>query len=277
MDGVLEQVWSKSDEARVFLEELWLTKKEIDIYIASLSIWQTSATALWVKAGIKRSTAQHVCVSLVAKKMMSSVKKANGFLYWAENPSKILRNLKLEEEKIQKKRKQAEYVVENLNSIINPHSKIPEIKYYHGVDGITEILDDIINTGDTIYGVLRITKNTNFEALKYTLETYHDKRAKSNIKSYGIINENIETQEYVKYKNEVNRIAMIVPENEFIFKSSIHIYGNKVAFFSFEKNDLVWVIIEDTTIRDTQFTMFKMVWEFSKKFEINSHNMNISL
>ncbi|MCH2188556.1 hypothetical protein MK079_01860 [Candidatus Gracilibacteria bacterium] len=277
MSNILQQIGGKSDETITFLMDLGLTKNEVDIYLAALSMGQTHASHLGNKTGIKRSTAQHVCKSLVEKKMMARIKKDSGYLVWAESPEKILRNLKTEEQEIKKKKQKAEYIVENLNAVINPNSSIPEIKYYHGIDGIKEILDDIILTGETIYGVLRITKNTNFEALKYTLDTYHQKRVEGNLKSYGIINENVETKEYVKYKNELNRIVMVVPEHEFLFKGSVHIYGNKVAFFSFEKNDLVGVIVQDDHIRDTQFTLFKMAWEFAKKYEFNSHNKTESL
>ncbi len=277
MSEILQQIWSKSEEVKEFLSELWLSKNEIDIYIASLSLGQSTASSLATKIGIKRSTAQHTCKTLVSKKMMSSVKQSNSFLYWAENPDKIVRNLKIQEDKIKKQREQAQDMVQNLNSIMNPIGSIPQIKYYHGVDGIIEIMEDHIAENSEIYWVLRVPKNTNPEVRDYVLNEYLEKRVGTWKIAHGIVNENAETAEYLKYDKQMNRITMIVPEDDFFFSASMQIYGNKVAFFSFEKNDLVGIIIEDELIRKSQFALFKMWWEHAKKYNINHHYKHIKI
>jgi hypothetical protein len=47
------------------------------------------------------------------------------------------------------------------------------------------------------------------------------------------------------------------------------IYGNMVCFFTFTRNNLVWIRIEDVQVRTSQFSMFKLWWEVARKLQIN--------
>ena len=85
------------------LESIWLNEKEIKIYLTSLSMWQNPASILWSKNNINRSTAQYTCNQLVEKKLMNIIQKWNTFLYWPEDPEKIINVIGKEYNLLEKK------------------------------------------------------------------------------------------------------------------------------------------------------------------------------
>ena len=264
MSEILSQVWAAWEEIINFLKDFWLTKNEIDIYLASLSMWQNTASRLWIKVGTKRSTAQYCCQSLVKKKMMSMIQKDNYFLFWAENPDKILRSLKSEEEKIKKQQKQAEKVIQNLNSVINPLSSIPKIKYYQWVEGLIEVLQQTIESNESVYSAINIENSVNPELKKYILRNYVGKRAEFIKKSYAIFSDSEFTREYSSLDKQMNRVSIFVNKKDFVFGTCMQICWNKVIFFSITKNDLTGIVIEDESIRATQFAIYKMAWQLAQ-------------
>ena len=72
------------------LESIGLNDKESKIYLAALALWQTSASILWKKAGIARSTAQYTCNTLVEKRLFNTTPQGNSSLYSPEPPEKLL-------------------------------------------------------------------------------------------------------------------------------------------------------------------------------------------
>ena len=101
------------------------------------------------------------------------------------------------------------------------------------------------------------------------------KRAKTKQRAFFIFNENELSKQFAKNDKEVNRTSMFVDFDKFPLKSCFHIYGDcKVAFYSYDKNDLTWVIIENSMIYETMRSVFNLSWEYAKTLEVNVSNRN---
>lgn len=245
------------------LESLWLNEKEIKIYLASLTIWQATSSILWNKAWISRTTAQHICKSLVSKRLLNITPQKSWTIYSAEEPEKLIVLVNNKYSQVERMMKNTHDIMSDLKSLSNPNSRLPKVKYYTGVDGIIDMLDDVLKDKKDLYGYLKVGSNINTEILDYLKNTYVYKREKAWIKSMWIINED---EIFRNYKNNNNTIRndIYVDEEVYPFECCMHIYWDKVAFFTYFDDDMSWVIIENKRIASSQMTLFKLAYKYSK-------------
>jgi len=262
------------EKIKKVLEKIGLSKNEIKIYLASLSIWQSTASILGQKVGLPRSTARYTCQSLVSKNIMNMIPKKDYFLFTAEDPDKLISLMNREYNAIDSKVRDLQLIMWDLKNLINPNVSITKVKYYQWADGIIEILEDVFKDNKTIYGIVQITENINHEIETYLEKTYISKREKSKITAKSIFNDNLKSQKYAKNDIRMNRTTLFVPSDTLPFNCCIHIYGNKISFFSMNDNDLTWILIENKNIKDTIFSMFKMCWNLATQLEVNQKYKN---
>ena len=242
------------------LESLWLNEKEVKIYLASLSMWQTTASILWQKSWLARSTAQYTCNALVEKKLLNVIQKWNTFFYSPENPEKLISIINKEYTLLEKKMENTHKIMWYLKNLTNPYSKLPKVKYYTWVEWLINMFEDVLKENKTIYWALEISDDINLEIEKYLNEVYTIKRMKSWIKSYMLFNKWKKTLKYRENDSKVNRISLLIDNNNFPFESCLHIYWNKIAMYSYKNQDLVWVIIQNDFMKNTLFSIFKIAW-----------------
>lgn len=248
------------------LKNLWLSENEINVYLSAISLWQTTSSVLWKKTWLTRSTARYTCQSLVAKNLMNCVNKQDYHLYTAESPKKLKYILDKEIQKIENKIDQVNDIIPQLENLVNPHAILPKVKYYQWVDGIIEIFDDVLSKEQVIYWVAKIDENIDPEIKEYIDKKYLLKRKTLKYKSYALFNDNHITQEYSLNDEEVNRHTLFLPEKDFPFPGCCYIYGNKIAYFSFNRNNLNGIIIENESIMQTQLSFFKLAWKMAKTY-----------
>ena len=147
------------------LTKIGLNDKEIKIYLAALTMGQTSASILASKTNINRSTAQYTCQWLIDKRLMSITPKGNTFLYAPEPPEKLLSLVNKEYSVLEKKMEDTHKIMWDLNSLSNPHATLPKVKYFTGVDGIIDMFEDILNEKKDVYWFIYLWENLNFEPI----------------------------------------------------------------------------------------------------------------
>jgi len=272
----LKKLWLSSDKVHSVLENLWLNDNEIGIYLSSLSLWPTTASILWKRIGIKRSTAQYTCQSLASKKIMTMIQKSNTYIFSAEEPEKLIYLLNKEISWIKKKKDSIEQIMWELRTIVNPFWNIPKIRYYQWFDELKELTEDIFKENKPLYWVLKLFEESKI-VNSFIRDIYVPKRIESNICAKMMFNDNQITQHYRDMDKQMHRYTLLIPGNLFPFDSCLHIYGNKVVFYSFHNDDFIGILVENANIRNTMFSLFKMAWEQGKQYEINHVYKEIEL
>lgn len=260
------------------LENLWLNDKEIKIYLTSLWVWQTSASILWQKNKIARTTAIYTCQSLVEKWLMNAVQKWNSFLYSPEPPEKLLSMVNKEYSVVEKKMSDTQRIMWELNNLMNPNAKLPKVKYFSGSEGMIDLIDDIFTTKFThLYWVMEYIDDMPKEVMEYIKKEYIPKRKKMKIVSRFIMNNNKKSIDYAGEMKWLDRIILFADKKEFPFSWYMQIYWNKVALFSYKKWDMSWILIENEYIKNMLFSIFKISWDACRHLEINKQNKDITL
>jgi len=244
------------------LKDLWFNEKEIKIYLTSLAIGQSPSSILGQKHNLPRTTANYICKSLVEKWIMSMVPKWNSFLFSPENPDKLLVILNKQQEKLNRKLSSTKQVIGNLKSIMNPYMKLPTVKYFTWVDGIIELLNDVLlSEYDCLYWALEIVTDMNVDIEKYVYSKYVPQRIQQGKPAKIIFNDNWETQKYSQIDKKMNRESIFVNRIEYPLEWCMHIYGDKVAFYSYKSNDLTGILIENKNIKNIMLSIFRLAWE----------------
>jgi len=255
------------------LSKIGLTKKEIDIYLTLLS------STISLKTNLPVSTIQFTCKKLKQKKLITIVQKGRTTVYTAKPPQEIINILNKQKTEIENKKRKVQNIMHDLLLLQtnNPHT--PKIQYFEGVDGIIEMLNDVLKEKKTINALFKLEKqeNINPKLWDYFQNQYIPKRKKLKIKALSIFNNTLETRKYREQDSKMNRITLILPTEDFPFDACCHIYGNKVAFYSYHKNDQTGVIIDNSLIAKTQFSVFKAAWEYAKTLYVNKQYKDIEL
>src|SRR3989339_580106 len=151
-----------------------------------------------------------------------------------------------------------------LLAITNKYAQKPKITFYEGVEGIKQIGEMLLEIpGSTRYSFMGFDKNTiHPEVNKYYEEDFLNRRIARGIKYIGIVTGSLPmaTQYSHDDKSHLRELKYIDAK---IFPIQIHIdifEKNKVAIYSYHKDDLVGVVIEHEHFYITMKTVFKLAW-----------------
>lgn len=259
------------------LKHLGLEHQEASVYIAALRLGTTPASTIAKRCKLPRSTARYTCEQLVDKQLMIETQRKNAKLFTAENPEKLKKLLEVQQAEIESKSRRLEGAMQDLKRIYNPYTVMPKMRFYEGVEGIIELANDFLKEGKTVFSVMTVTDEMHPEIKGYMEEKYIPSRMAIGNESWSIFNDNEQTKNYQKKDEKMNRKSLLVPYHQFPFDSCMHIYGDKVAFYSYNIGDMTGVMIENSTLRKAQMSLFRLAWNNARKLEQNKKYANLEL
>lgn len=241
-------------DVRNILQTLGLTHEEVDVYLAGLELGETTVQLLARKAGVKRPTTYKILDKLIENGLFYQTLKGKKRYLNAENPDKIKSSLKKKEADLNR-------ILPELKSIYNISDIKPKIKFYEGLAGAISVYEDTIAStkeGDIILNYTSIKNLFKIFPKEYA-EEYFKKRTAKNITVKVITPDCEETREWQKNASKEMREIILISEKEKLFSGDTEIYGNKVAFISYEENFMA-IVIESKEISNMQRFLFNLAW-----------------
>jgi predicted transcriptional regulator len=260
------------------LKDLGLNDKEAKVYLTLISLGNAPASAIGKRADIERSHCVYLCKSLVKKGFANFIEKNNTFIFSPKPPQELFNILDQQKEEIESKKDDLSRVVGELQNMTNPHASLPKVQFYEGVDGMINVYKDMLKEGADIYDCNVVDRTLiHPKLIDYWTDTYMPAREKMTNRSFTLYNRETGYKEYTKYDEKVRRVTLFLPQEEFPFKSQILIYGKKLAFLSLAKDDCTGAIIENDAILETQFSLFRLAWNFARKLPQNKKYKDVSI
>ena len=240
------------------LKELGLSDKEVLVFTASVKHGPQAASTIAKKTGLARSTVGFIFEELIAKGFASKQTKSNSTFYSVIDPQH-LEHFVLE--KIANAKKLYSDFKETLPfllSLQNKFSSIPKVRYFEGVEGLCRMLDDFCEKDQT---VLYISGHNMMhpKIREYTYETYMPISNKHANKNKIILNDGNLSRQYSKIAKDAYDEFIFVDEKVCQFTLTTAIYGNKVAFWSYDPADMSGVIIENSLIAENMRNIFNIL------------------
>jgi len=238
------------------LINLGLTEEEAKVYLAILELGGSFVSAIARRGGVNRSTCYHTLDNLTKKGLVSSYKKGNVLCFNAEEPKRFLH---MAEERMQK----AKSLIPQLEAMTGTLGYKPKIRFYEGIEGIKNIFEDVLGNKGEVLGY------TNLKGLGELFPDYFRqyclKKVKLGIKTRYIAPALAEGVDMIdqfypkKYDPNLLEILMVNPK-EFNFQNEIAIYGNKVAIFSLNPDELIGLILESKAFAESMKSFFDLAW-----------------
>lgn len=240
------------------LKKLGLSQKEAQLYLTSLETGPATVAKLAQKSGLKRGTIYEFLGKMLEKGLLEMTISGKRKLYAGVEPKKLQKIIERQKEIL-------ENLLPDLSLLTIGSSAKPKINFYEGREGMLSVFYDILDLpeGSEVLGF------ATYEGIhklfsKKEIDVYIKKRAEKKIKQKLIV----PTDEFIEERSSDNkkelRETILIPRKNFLIKSDISIYQNKVAIVSLA-DEQVGVIIESSQIAETQRAIFNLLWHSLRK------------
>jgi sugar-specific transcriptional regulator TrmB len=202
---------------------------------------------------------------------------AMGLVLKKEVPGKVAlfepaHPLKLKElaEKKEEQAKNAQNVLNGvlgaLTSSYNLVSGKPGVLFYEGLDGVSKVLDDSLESKTEILSYVDI------EAIVKNIDSinkaYATKRERLQIKKRGIILDSPFAREYLSNYYTAVTDSKLITYDAPPFQSVMQIYDNKISYITLVPGKMMGVIIEDMFIYNMHKYLFEFLWSVAPSNDV---------
>ena len=240
--------------------KLGFNEKEVSVYLACLEHGPETITIIARYSGCKRSTLYTIIEGLLRKGFLVLVRKKQKTLYDAEKPKKLMTALRAREHELER-------ALPELEQIRNARLHVPSLEMYEGEDGIRNVYDDIYSAIGRTQEVCFLTSVQDLKThAPFVLENYFS--TIKQLKEYRVrelIFDDEAGRTYVKElrTHGFEHSCRLLPASFPLF-NDINIFGDKVAFFSFQKRSIA-IVVENPEVSQSVKTLYEWAWKQGKE------------
>lgn len=235
------------------LEELGLTSPEAKVYLALLETGPSSVLALSRRTELKRPTLYLILDSLSRRGLVSLVPGENKRLYLALSPEFLA-------EELARKTKLITKALPGLTAHYQTHTGRPSVIVTESRDGILGVYRDIAANREKNKEVLSFFS---IDAIPPEFEETYDifinMYRQGKIHGREIVYTTNPNHRYLKNLKTCRNYEVRYTTDKNKFLNDSFIYGNKVAFASFQKRFAL--IVESSDIADSLRSLFNLAWQ----------------
>ncbi|NIA01919.1 MAG: hypothetical protein GWP15_00900 [Nitrospirae bacterium] len=238
------------------LHKLGFSREEANVYTVLLGIGGGGASSIAKKAGSHRVTTYNTLENLEKKGFLRKTKENGVLFYVPVDPATIL-------DRAEDNYRVAKGLVPELINLQNTRRFKPNVRFLEGQSRIGEIFDDMLECKGEIVGFV------NFKYVSDIYPTYLDNYIKGALKKgikHRFLCPNDEFHEKY-FENNLLDLAdggllkiFAVDPAKFVFKNAQYIYDNKVSTLSFDRNEMMGVIVESANNAETNRAIFDLAW-----------------
>lgn len=239
------------------LQKLGMTGKEIKLYLKLLEFGGAGANTLAKSIGENRTSTYSLLTAMQKKGLISFFKKGSVKYFSATSPKVLV-------DRFCDDASQLKGLLPQLLAITNIYAQKPKITFYEGVEGIKQIAEILLEVpGSVRESFMGIDEKTiHPEIKKYYEEDFVNRRIEKKILYRGIVTGDLPmgTRHVKSMSGQLRELKYIDPK---ILPLKIHIDifpHNKVAIYSYNKEEMMGVIIEHESFYLSMRTVFKLAW-----------------
>jgi sugar-specific transcriptional regulator TrmB len=234
-----------------------LSLKEAKVYVALLELGETTPLDISRHTQVKRPTVYVILEGLIAKGLVSHVKRGRGVRYRALDPE----NLYSTQEDALARLKGS---LPAFSALMNQGSSASasEMRVFEGVAGLRQVMEDTLTSkGEILCWVdLELVTRRYFKA--YWPE-YLRKRIRRKLRVRAIMVADQAAASFRSRDKEELRESVLIPKARFPLHGEMNIYNDKIALLSYD--DPVAVVIQNKAMANMQRSIFNLSFEFAKR------------
>jgi sugar-specific transcriptional regulator TrmB len=241
----------EEDEAEL-VQTLGLSEQEVAVYLAALELGQANIQEISRKSGVKRTSIYNFIEVLKQRQFLSEIKKGKRKFYSAVSPHHLV-------DEQRSKVASIERLIPQLLAIQNNVKNKPRVSFYEGVEGIKEIYQMTLRDKQIIYAWEDLDQAVQVLPAPF-IKSYTEERAAKKIVARCIDRDSKFAREWTAKNNvRLARESRFIESEE--FGTEINVFGNKVAFFRWDKQHPFGVVIEDTGIATAVRVSWQELWD----------------
>ncbi|MBU2524327.1 hypothetical protein KKG71_03990 [Patescibacteria group bacterium] len=241
-------------ELKNILQNIGLSEKESQIYLACLELGNATVGQIAKKACINRVTAYDILEKMLTKGLVNLANTNNKTFYQATDPEALVHEF---ERKISS-------LHESLPALkrLKGDTPAPRVRYFEGLEGIKTIYEDTLTSRTEI---LNFANSAEIRKSWPNYDTeYVANRIEKKIYLRGITPDDPIGITVVNNNFNSHREIRLINKEKYNFPNDVNIYDNKTAIISFAENNPIGIIIQDESIANTQRSIFEMAWSFAE-------------
>lgn len=252
----------------IFLEKIGLTKGEIKVYTALISLGSTTAGAVIKETGLQRSAVYFCLDSLIKKGLAGYVIKNDRKYFEANKPESLADYLNEQKKEIETQEKELKNFIPILFAKTPlREKKEQEAKIYEGWRGVLNAYFDIIepmNAGEEAYAFSPTAGygGANPERVRRLIKKVRLERARKKVKLHMIMSKNLE-KTLGKDQEETPGTQVRYLPDELMNPAVVHVYGNSVLTVLWTETPVAF-LIRSRGIAESFKNYFMLLWAQAK-------------
>ncbi len=247
------------------LEQIGLTEKEAQIYLALLEMGAQGATTIANKTQINRSTCYLILENLREKGLITTHTESNIQFFEAQEPNSLITYLNKRQNELVIQQNMIQNNMPYLEAIKKENTGSTTTKYYKGIDGIINLYLETLKTDDRlIYSFLNIAQIP--EKLLHTLETIYvqeriEKQIEAKIIYISSTNKADKHQSYFKDSESLRTVKYI--KTDYNLSVEIQCIGDKTIITNFSPDNTFGILIQNSELAESIKTLHKIIWSLT--------------
>ena len=252
-------------ELKQKLNLLGLTDNQAEIYLLLLKQGLTSLLELSRRTSINRTTIYRVIEDLKTLNLAEEVIDSRGTKVKAVPPENLNLLVTQKETELNDLKSNIQDLISNLSAIKDQPSPFPQVVYFRGVNGLKQLLWNVLKTkGESVgYGFADWNQSVGREFA----EKLRQERVKRKIYDREIQNTDqagpMSDWTSVKNYGQVYQ-ARFLPRKVIDIKHDTYVYNDVFTFYNFIKGELFGIEIHNAEIAKTQKQIFEVLWQMAK-------------
>ncbi len=236
---------------RTLIEQLGYSPHEATVYLAALELGSSTETEIAERAKLARTTVASVIESLQKKGLMSAYLKGRRKIWAAENPERFMAVIHTRQAILKT-------LLPELQSMRRSAVPPPIMRAFSGVEGIRQIMDDIIETKNHVFAVISWDDWVGLLGKPFLDEFI--KTRKEHYLSIRLLTPKTKMSLELKDRDAGDmRVTQFLPGGVTVANTNF-IYGNRTAIISVKSKSATGVLIEDEDIHHTMEIFFESLW-----------------
>lgn len=245
------------------LSQLGINSSEALVYELLLELGPKTAQELLPSSGLGRGNLYNVLTSLKKKSLVFEEVGAKT-LFKANNPEvlRVLAEAKMSSAKDLVHQLSA--ALPTLKSQYQLITKRPTLRTFEGIGGLKSIYNETLDDNQTIYALVGPDEPAP-ELYRWLMKKYGPARAVKKIFAYVVASgETAATKEYAETSQEQLRSLISLDHSLYPFNGEVDIFGDKIAFISYKKEELIGIILESPSLAETLRSVIKFIFSSAK-------------
>ena len=241
------------------LEEIGLTKSEINVYLALLELGSTTTGKIVDKAEVASSKIYEILDKLIQKGLASFIIKSGVKYFEAAPPERIMDYMKEKERKFNSQKDELKKILPQLELKRKLSKYKSEATIFKGIKGAKTAFDDVLKTmkkGEEYY-VMGATEPS--PVFSRFIRHYHKKRSKK-----GIIVKLLFSEQGRQWADNIKDIPFTeikFAPSQLLTSSFVLMYKDKTLITVSTKKDITLFRIENKEVTDSFISQFELLWK----------------